>query len=139
MAKQKTPKIELNVSGEFEVHVPEENLKAFQTSMDNSELALSIEIPTGDGYLSFSIYSDKFKNGGMTVSMVNANACRFELSGQVEFALDLSIMRDEFDYLNAHKDVPAFATYVFDQDMNYYYIDGDEDKNLNIGTVNVVN
>jgi hypothetical protein len=143
MATKKTSKkntltmLTFEADVKFSVVVPEAEVVAFKKDLARNELNLSAKIELNDIYYSFSIYSDHVLNGQLKFDL-SGNICTVSLAGRVTKEFDNQNDGDLIAAVSSGENVIAQVLSVTDSRPTDYYIDGDEEKYLDLGQLYVV-
>jgi hypothetical protein len=120
----------------FIVMVPEADVAAFKKDLARSELNLSAEMELNDISYSISIYSDHVLDGQLKFGL-NGNICTVSLSGRVTKEFDNQNDGDLIAAVIRGEKVIARVLSVTDSRPTDYYIDGNEEKYLDLGFLSI--
>ena len=138
MAKKKI-EIDSNfvLNGKFNIKVPKDLNSAFEKELKRGELSLSIEIHYNDLIGMQNIYADDITNGGLVFEKIDNEFYKVEVTGVVNKKLESEFDKKLIEFLKLNKSHVIVANYIGDNDSNCYYIDGDEDKTIVVGTIDI--
>lgn len=134
MAKKGAVKLIIQLDSEFKVLVPKELKSSFEKDLKRGELSMSVDNVVGSMEFNRSIYPDHVKEGALTFSEEKNDYWHVSVKGFVTAELDPSFDKELIDALADGKSLPALMNYVSDNDCNWYHIDGDDSKTIEIGT-----
>jgi hypothetical protein len=120
----------------FRVVVPEAEVAAFKKDLDRSELNLSAEMELNNISYSISIYSDHVLDGQLKFDL-NGNICTVSLAGRVTKEFDNQNDGDLIAAVTSGEKVIARVLSVTDSRPTDYYIDGNEEKFLDLGVLSI--
>ena len=130
MAK-KPPKLTFNLDFTCEIEVPAESRKAFEKDLKRGELSISAELTLGSEVNFFNIYSDNVEG---SIAFGKISDTRYSVSAKGAYVTD-----DDSGILAVISKLKAtpklILTSVSDSEPNSYYVDGDEDKTVEIGSI----
>jgi hypothetical protein len=138
MAKKKI-QIDSNLvlNGKFNIKIPKDLKTAFEKELKRGELSLSIEIHYNDLIGMQNIYSDDITNGGLIFEKIDNDFYKVEVTGVVNKKLESEFDKELIEFLKLNKSHVIVASYIGDNDSNWYYIDGDENKTTAVGTIDI--
>jgi hypothetical protein len=120
-----------NLNIECIIKVPDEHRKSFEKDLKRKELSLSGALDVDGSSLGVNIYPDHV-DGTFTFEKLDPNSYKLVVKGKYK-------TQDDFDDLPKIKKLSSvpelMLEYVCDLDSNWYYIDGDEDKKVELGTL----
>ena len=127
-ASKKVPIINFDVDFECLIKVNPDGKDSFFRDLKRKELGLSVELVLDDVFYWWEIYADDFETG---VTFHELDTSTFKVSAK-------GIIQKEFDaetyaQLQTESSVPLILKNVCDHDLNSHYIDGSEDKSIEIG------
>ncbi len=132
MAKRKV-KLKMDLDSNFKIAVPAERTEKLKAELANGSACLSVSVAYNDAESMMSIYSDHFKSGEMKMSSNESGFSNVSIKGEVLRDLDPSF---EADFIAALKDgvkLEIRCSDVCDNDVNSYYIDGENKLSKMIG------
>lgn len=133
MAKKK-PQLRMSLDSEFMITVASEAIEKLKTEISKGKACMSISIPYGDGieYM-MSIYIDHFKNGDMNISSYENGMAKFIVKGEILRDLDQNFDAEFIQALKDEGSLKVKFSDVCDNNVNSYYIDGNDEIHTNIG------
>jgi hypothetical protein len=139
MAKKKSiVNIRFSFDSSFIVKIPEECLSSFTKDLNRNELGLSIEVRYGSVSNSYSIYPDYITEGSLEFSKVKDGESSIKISGKSDKEIDIDSEKELIQELKAKQKLEVYLNSVDDQDSNWYYVDGDDSKQIVIGYCELV-
>ena len=140
MAKKKSSvSVRFNFDSSFSVKIPEECLASFTKDLNRNELGLSIEVRYGSISNSYSIYPDYITDGSLEFSKVKNGDSSVKITGKSKKEIDIESEKELIQELKAKHKLEVYLNSVDDQDSNWYYVDGDDSKQIVIGYCELVN
>ncbi len=138
MAKKK-PQLRMTLDAEFMISVAGEAIEKLKTELTKGKACMSISIPYGDEieYM-MSIYIDHFKDGDMKISSYENGMAKIIAKGDVIRDLDPSFDAEFIEALKSEGPLKIMCSDVCDNDVNSYYIDGNDDTRVKIGECGLV-
>ena len=127
------------ISGDlqFEVHVPENSIASFKKDLARRELALNIWVDHA-GQVSFlDVYADQIADGKLEFSL-NGKTCSVAAAGLIKKEFDPDYEAELIKAVTDGGKVVVSIASVVDSNATSYYVDGDEDKVIEIGTFTVI-
>ncbi len=133
MAKKKT-QFNMILDAKFKIAVSEDKFDNLISEISEGKACLSVSIPYDDGIdLMMSLYSDQVKEGCMSISNLSREFAEVVISGYVIRDLDPKFDADFIVALNKKQSLKINCTAVCDNDVNNYYIDGNDEAHVCIG------
>lgn len=129
----KKPKGEFNFDLDVNclIRVPKEHLKSFQRDLKKGQISLTASLEVGSESLGFDIYAD-YIDGKMQFESVDPENYRLTIKGKYRTSDDFNAL----PAINKLSEKPKLKLdFVSDLDSNWYYIDGDEDKKIDMGVL----
>lgn len=130
----RNPQIRMNLDAQFKISVPSDTVQKLMLEISKGEACMSVKVPYGDGieYM-LSVYIDHFKDGDMKILSYDNGMANFIVRGQVILDLDPNFDAEFIQALKEEGAISVKCTDVCDNDVTNYYIDGNDEINLNIG------
>ena len=133
MAKKKT-QITMILDAKFKIAVPEDKKANLFSEISDGKACLSVSMTYEDGIdLMMSIYNDHFKEGGMSISSLDKEFAQVVINGKIVRDLDPSFDADFITSLKKKGSIKINCSDVCDNDVNSYYIDGNDENFVHIG------
>ena len=137
MVKKIKLKLSNVLNAEFVIKIPAAQKTTFLKDLKRAELGVGVEIEYDSITTSSTIYPNHFKDAGLIFTKKTEDAYLVKINGAFDKDLDNSFDADLITALANDAKLEIRAIHVYDSDMNYYYINGDEDFKLVIGSVNL--
>lgn len=138
MAKKKT-QISMILDAKFKIAVPEDKKANLFSEISDGKACLSVSMTYEDGVdFMISIYNDHFKEGGMSISSLDKEFAQVVVNGKIVRDLDPSFDADFIASLKNMGSIKINCSDVCDNDVNSYYIDGNDEIHLCIGECSLI-
>lgn len=138
MAKKKV-QLRMTLDAEFMIAVAAEAIENLKAEITAGEACMSISIPYGDQMVTMmSIYIDHFKDGDMKISSYKNGMAKIIAKGDVIRDLDPNFDAEFIQALKSEGPLKVICSDVCDNDVNNYYIDGNDGTSVNIGECGLV-
>lgn len=138
MAKKKT-QISMVLDAKFKIAVPEDKKANLFSEISDGKACLSVSMTYEDGVdFMMSIYNDHFKEGGMSISSLDKEFAQVVVNGKIVRDLDPSFDADFIASLKNMGSIKINCSDVCDNDVNSYYIDGNDEIHLCIGECSLI-
>ncbi len=138
MAKKKT-QISMVLDAKFKIAVPEDKKANLFSEISDGKACLSVSMTYEDGVdFMISIYNDHFKEGGMSISSLDKEFAQVVVNGKIVRDLDPSFDADFIASLKNMGSIKINCSDVCDNDVNSYYIDGNDEIHLCIGECSLI-
>ena len=130
----------MSLDATFKVEVSKEVAAKLNSEMDSGKACLSITVPFGDGVEQMmSIYKDHLKTGDLKILTHENNFSHILIKGEVVRDLDANFDSDFIEALKKDGSLIVKCSDVCDNDVNSYYIDGNDEKVIEIGNCTLIN
>lgn len=129
--KPKVEKIEFDIQFSCIIRVDSARKETFSSDLAGGKLACSAKLIVGDSELGFTIYPDQISGG---INFRKLNELSYEVSATGKFTTV-----DTFGHLPEIRQLEhapyLILTYVIDNDVNSYHINGKEDDECPMGKI----
>ncbi len=137
MAKKKTHKVIMQINSSFKIQVNNEFEKSFLIDEGKGKLCLNTFISSGDIDFSFNIYRDHILNGSLTFGPITDGFVSVDVNGVVEKKINSVDDAELITTLQGNAKCEIKLRDIYDSNLNSYYVDGDEEKSISIGTASM--
>jgi hypothetical protein len=133
MAKKKVA-LKINLDAVFKIAAAADQVEKLKVELSQGKACLSVSIAINDSLTAgMSLYSDHFKSGGMAISSLPDGFAQITVKGEALRNLDPSFDSELISTLKQQGKVDVKCCYVYDNDSNDYYIDGNDQVTVSIG------
>jgi len=133
MAKKKVA-LKIHLDAVFKIAAALDQVEKLKVELSQGKACLSVSIAINDSLnTGMSLYSDHFKSGGMAISSLPGGFAQMTVKGEVLRNLDPSFDSELIGALKEHGKLAMKCCYVYDNDSNDYYIDGNDQVTVSIG------
>ena len=113
------------------IKVPDEHRKCFEKDLRDGELALSAALEVDGSSSGMSIYPDHVDDV-FKFEKIDPSSYRLIIKGKYKTVDDFNDLPKLKKLLTVPK---LMLEFVSDRESNWYYIDGDEDRKVELGTL----
>ena len=137
MAKKIKLKLSNVLNAEFVIKIPAAQKTTFLKDLKRGELGVGVEIEYDSITTSSTIYPNDFKDDGLSFTKKTEDTYLVKIRGEFDKDLDNSFDADLIKALTNEAKLEMRAVHAYDSNLNYYYINGDEDLKVVIGSANL--
>ena len=133
MAKKKI-QLRMVLNSSIRIAVSDDAAKTLSKELSTGSAGLAISMSYGDGiqYMR-SIYSDHFKTGGLSITQVSEGFLDISIVGEIFTDLDVKFDKEFILELEKVREIQIKCSEISDNNVDSYYIDGDDKKTVVIG------
>ena len=137
MAKKIKLKLATTLNAEFIIKIPAAQKAALLKDLKRGELGVGVEIKYDSITNMSTIYPDHFKDDGLSFTKKTEDTYLVKIKGEFDKDLDNSFDADLIKALTNEAKLEMRAVHAYDSNLNYYYINGDENLKVVIGSVSL--